>query len=315
MGAIGVTGTLAANILAQDADLVIGVGTRWSDFTTASRTLFQHPGVRFINLNVAPSDAAKLGGLAVVGDARESLRALDTALPRYAADPAKRRRHRSLWLAWNAQVRETYHPVTQPGDGRLTQGSVLGAVNEGAGPRDVVVCAAGSMPGDLHQLWRVHDRKGYHVEYGYSCMGYEVPAGLGVALADPSRTVFVLVGDGSWLMMNSEIVTAVQERVKIIVVLVQNHGFGSIGALSDSLGSQPGRSRSTGDRSSSTSRPIRWWAPRTPGRGGTCRSRRSVTSGRAQRPTRTTARIRKPSVPSSAHPTCDHDPRREMRQR
>lgn len=242
MGAVGSTGTTAANALAAEADVVIGVGTRWSDFTTASRTAFQDKGVRFVNLNIAGLDAGKHAGLSVVGDAREALVALTAALTGYAVGEAHRERQALLWSEWDAQVQAAHHPGPEVtgalAPGLLTQPQVLGVVNELSDPRDVVLCAAGSMPGDLHKLWRVRDRKGYHVEYGYSCMGYEVPGALGVRLADPTREVFAMVGDGGWLMMSSELVTAVQERVKIIVVLVQNHGFGSIGALSESLGSQ-----------------------------------------------------------------------------
>jgi len=242
MGGIGATGTTAANALARQADLVIGVGTRYSDFTTASRTAFQHPDVRFVNINIARFDAGKHAGLAVVADAREALTTITRALDGYTVDPAYRERQAALWREWDARVEAVYHPPAEVtdalADGVLTQGTVLGCVNELSDPRDVVVCAAGSMPGDLHKLWRVRDRKAYHVEYGYSCMGYEIPGGMGVRLADPDRDVFVLVGDGSYLMMPAELVTAVQERIKIIVVLVQNHGFHSIGALSESLGSQ-----------------------------------------------------------------------------
>ena len=242
MGAIGSTGTTAANALAQDADVVIGIGTRWSDFTTASRTAFQDSGVRFININIASFDAGKHSGLSVVADAREALTALTAALGGWSVTAAYRHRQAKLWKAWDREVEETYDPpkslTRKLADGLLTQGSVLGAVNELTDPRDVVLCAAGSMPGDLHKLWRVRDRKAYHVEYGYSCMGYEVPASIGIRLADPTRDVFAMVGDGGYLMMPTELVTAVQERVKVIVVLVQNHGFHSIGSLSESLGSQ-----------------------------------------------------------------------------
>ena len=242
MGAIGSTGTTAANALAREADVVIGIGTRYSDFTTASRTAFQDPDVRFVNINVARFDAGKHAGLPVVADAREALSALTAALDGYAVDPAYRERQGRLFRDWDARVEAAYHPPAEVTDelaaGVLTQGTVLGCVNELSDPRDVVVCAAGSMPGDLHKLWRVRDRRAYHVEYGYSCMGYEIPGGIGVRLADPDRDVFVMVGDGSYLMMPTELVTAVQERVKIIVVLVQNHGFHSIGSLSESLGSQ-----------------------------------------------------------------------------
>ncbi|MEV5609539.1 3D-(3,5/4)-trihydroxycyclohexane-1,2-dione acylhydrolase (decyclizing) [Streptomyces sp. NPDC052225] len=242
MGGVGSTGTTAANALARDADVVVGVGTRWSDFTTASRTAFQDPGVRFVNLNIAGFDAGKHAGLSVVADAREALTALTTALRGHRVPAEHEERQSRLWQQWNRQVEETYHPpasvTDRLADGVLTQGTVLGCVNELADPRDVVLCAAGSMPGDLHKLWRVRDRKAYHVEYGYSCMGYEIPAALGVRFADDTRDVFAMVGDGGYLMMPTELATAVQERVKIIVVLVQNHGFHSIGALSESLGSQ-----------------------------------------------------------------------------
>lgn len=242
LGAVGATGTTAANAVARDADVVIGVGTRWSDFTTASRTAFQDNGVRFVNVNVAGLDAGKHAGLSVVADAREALTALTSALDGYAVEPAYRERQGELWRAWDEQVEAAYDPpaevTSKLAEGLLTQAEVLGAVNELSDPRDVVLCAAGSMPGDLHKLWRVRDRKGYHVEYGYSCMGYEVPASLGVRLADPTRDVFAMVGDGGYLMMPTELVTAVQERIKVVVVLVQNHGFHSIGSLSESLGSQ-----------------------------------------------------------------------------
>jgi 3D-(3,5/4)-trihydroxycyclohexane-1,2-dione acylhydrolase (decyclizing) len=242
MGAIGSTGTTAANALAAEADVVIGIGTRYSDFTTASRTAFQDSGVRFVNINIASFDAGKHSGYAVVGDARETLTALCAELDGWSVPRAYRTKQGRLWKQWDAQVEAAYHPpakVTEGlEEGLLTQGEVIGCVNELSDPRDVVLCAAGSMPGDLHKLWRVRDRKAYHVEYGYSCMGYEVPASLGIRLADPTRDVFAMVGDGGYLMMPTELVTAVQERTKVIVVLVQNHGFHSIGSLSESLGSQ-----------------------------------------------------------------------------
>ena len=242
VGAVGSTGTTAANVLAREADLVVGVGTRWSDFTTASRTAFRDADVRFVSLNVASFDAGKHSGLALVADAREGLTALTTELEGHTVDPAYAQRITTLWGEWDAMVATAYDPppeVTQRlAPGLLTQAAVLGAVNELTDPRDVVLCAAGSMPGDLHKLWRVRDRKGYHVEYGYSCMGYEIPGSLGVALADDTRDVFAMVGDGGYLMMPTELVVAVQERVKVVVVLVQNHGFHSIGSLSEGLGSQ-----------------------------------------------------------------------------
>ncbi|MET0190425.1 MAG: 3D-(3,5/4)-trihydroxycyclohexane-1,2-dione acylhydrolase (decyclizing) [Pseudonocardia sediminis] len=240
LGAIGSTGTTAANDIARDADVVIGIGTRYSDFTTASRTAFQHGDVAFVNVNVAALDAVKHSGVGVVADARETLEALTEALAGHRVDPAYVERYTELDREWTDTVRAAYHPQTPAAgaNGLLTQSEVIGMVNELSDPRDVVVCAAGSMPGDLHKLWQTRDAKGYHVEYGYSCMGYEVAGGLGVAMACPDRDVFVMVGDGSYLMMATELVTAVQEGLKVITVLVQNHGFASIGALSEELGSQ-----------------------------------------------------------------------------
>jgi 3D-(3,5/4)-trihydroxycyclohexane-1,2-dione acylhydrolase (decyclizing) len=234
LGAIGTTGTPGANIMAREADLVIGVGTRYSDFTTASKTAFQDPGVRFLNVNVCDFDACKHAGLPVIGDARATLQALAEALAGFKVDPAYRERAARFNREWDAEVQRVY----DLGHGPLpSQGEVIGAVNAAAGPRDVVVCAAGSLPGDLHKLWRTRDPKGYHLEYGYSCMGYEVAGALGVKMAAPDREVFAMVGDGSWLMMSQEIVTALQENVKLVVVLIDNGGFGSIGGLSESLGS------------------------------------------------------------------------------
>ena len=233
VGAIGATGTPAANRVAAEADVVIGVGTRYSDFTTASKTAFQNPDVRFVNINIAESDTHKLGGLALTGDARATLEALDARLEGWTVDGGYRTRYEELRAEWDKEVSRLY----SLGHGPLpAQSEVLGAVNELSGPRDVVVCAAGSMPGDLHKLWRTRDTKGYHVEYGYSTMGYEIAGGLGVKLADPQREVYVMVGDGSYLMMAQEIVTSIQERLKLTVVLVDNEGFASIGGLSRSKG-------------------------------------------------------------------------------
>ena len=240
LGAIGSTGTTAANAVARDADVVIGIGTRFSDFTTASRTAFQHPDVRFVNVNVAGLDAVKHAGIGVVADARETLEALTAALEGHRVDAGYEDEYRRLDAEWAATVDAAFHPAVPAAGagGLLTQNEVIGMVNELTDPRDVVVCAAGSMPGDLHKLWQTRDPKGYHVEYGYSCMGYEVAGGVGVAMACPDRDVVVMVGDGSYLMMATELVTAVQEHVKVITVLVQNHGYASIGALSEELGSQ-----------------------------------------------------------------------------
>jgi 3D-(3,5/4)-trihydroxycyclohexane-1,2-dione acylhydrolase (decyclizing) len=235
LGAVGATGTLAANRAAREADLVIGVGTRWSDFTTASKTAFQNPSVRFVNVNVADFDAAKHEGVRLVGDARSTLEALSEALGGYEVEAGYREASEKANREWDAEVERLYALEHGP---LPAQSTVIGTVNSFSDPEDVVVCAAGSMPGDLHKLWRTRDPKGYHVEYGYSCMGYEIPGGLGIKMADPSREVYVMVGDGSYLMMNSEIVTSIQEDYKLTVILVDNSGFASIGALSRSVGSQ-----------------------------------------------------------------------------
>src|SRR5436190_11829308 len=231
LGAIGVTGTFAANGVAAQADLVLGIGTRWTDFTTASRSAFARP--EFVNVNVAEFDASKYAGLALVGDARATLERLTALVAGWSVDEEYRSEVATLNRQWDEEVERLY----SLGHGPLpAQSEVIGAVNRASAPEDVVVCAAGAMPGDLHKLWRTRDRKGYHVEYGYSCMGYEIPGGLGAKLAAPEREVYVLVGDGSYLMLPSEIVTAVQEGIKLTIVIVDNHGFNSIGALSRSLG-------------------------------------------------------------------------------
>ena len=235
VGAIGSTGTTAANALASEADVVIGIGTRYSDFTSASRTAFNNPDVRFVNINVASLDSVKQGALSVVSDAREAIEGLADALEGHTVSDEYRARTAELATEWNDTVSAVY---ACEGDVALNQNQVIGLVNTLSDPQDVVVCAAGSMPGDLHKLWRMRDRKGYHVEYGFSCMGYEIAGGIGVRMADADRDVFIMVGDGSYLMMATEIVTAVQEGVKVIPVLVQNHGFASIGGLSESVGSQ-----------------------------------------------------------------------------
>ena len=238
LGAVGATGSPAANAFARGADLVLGVGTRWSDFTTASRSIFQHPQVRFVNINVARLDAVKQAGLPLLADAKLALRALTEALPGFSTPAGYRAEATAAARAWDRQVVASHDIGWAAEHGVLAQSEVLGALDEVMDARDVVVCAAGSLPGDLHGLWRTRDRKGYHVEYGYSCMGYEIPGGIGVAMAAPDRDVFVTVGDGSYLMMPTELVTAVQEGVKIIVVLLQNHGYASIGALTEQVGVQ-----------------------------------------------------------------------------
>ena len=234
LGAMGVTGTSGANLLARDADLIIGVGTRYADFTTASKTAFQNPAVRFININVGEFDAGKHGGLPFVADARAALEELSQFLEGYHTPAEYQERVRSFREAWEKEVDRLFDLQHGP---PVSQSAVIGVVNSVSAPRDVVVCAAGSLPGDLHKLWRVRDPKGYHLEYGYSCMGYEIAGGLGVKMAAPDREVYVMVGDGSYLMMAQEIHTAIQEGFKLNIVLLDNHGFGSIGALSESCGS------------------------------------------------------------------------------
>jgi 3D-(3,5/4)-trihydroxycyclohexane-1,2-dione acylhydrolase (decyclizing) len=235
VGGVGSTGSPVANALARDADVVLGIGTRYSDFTTASRTAFQNPDVRFVNLNVTALDAAKHSGVMLLSDARVGLEALTTGLEGYRVDDSYTQGHRSRFDDWNKIVDEAYHLDHQP---LPAQTEVIGALNEFVGPNAVVVQAAGSLPGDLQMLWRVQDKKQYHVEYAFSCMGYEIAASLGIKMAAPEREVYALVGDGSYLMMAQEIVTAVSENIKLIVVIIQNHGYSSIGGLSESLGSQ-----------------------------------------------------------------------------
>jgi 3D-(3,5/4)-trihydroxycyclohexane-1,2-dione acylhydrolase (decyclizing) len=236
LGAVGATGTLAANKAARDADLIIGIGTRYSDFTTASRTAFQNPGVRFININVASFDAFKHGSsLPVVADAKITLEELLTIIGNYRIDAAYESEITQANAEWHKTVDAAFKPsyLELPG-----QAEIIGAVQGASDPRDVLICAAGSLPGDLHKLWRVRDPLGYHVEYGYSCMGYEIAGGIGVRRAAPDRDAIVMVGDGSYLMMHTEIVSAVAEGLKVIIVLIQNHGYASIGHLSEDVGSQ-----------------------------------------------------------------------------
>ena len=233
MGAIGVTGSLAANRLAHGADLVIGIGTRYSDFTTASMTAFQNPQVSFVNINSAEFDAYKVAAIPVVADARVTLEQLAAALLDYRVSAGYAAEAAGLKVKWDAEVDRLFCLNTP---GRPAQSEVIGALWEASGPRDVLLSAAGSHPGDLHKLWRTRTPNGYHMEYGYSCMGYEIPGAIGAKMADPSREVYVFLGDGTYLMMPTEIVTSVQEGVKIIIVLVDNHGFASIGSLSRSLG-------------------------------------------------------------------------------
>jgi len=233
VGAIGATGTLAANRLAHDADLIIGVGTRYSDFTSASMTAFQSPDVRFVNINTAEFDAYKVSAIPVVADARATLELLTAALAEYKVSGAYAAQIAELRQKWDTEVHRLFHLDTKP---KPAQSEVIGAMFEASAERDILLSAAGSHPGDLHKLWPTRSPNGYHLEYGYSTMGYEIPGALGAKLADPSREVYVFLGDGTFLMMPSEIVTAVQEHIKVIIVLVDNKGFASIGGLSRSLG-------------------------------------------------------------------------------
>lgn len=240
VGGVGATGTMAANRLAAEADVVIGIGTRYSDFTTASRTAFQHPDVVFVNINVAAFDAYKHGSqLPVIADARETITALSHELDGYRVATNYAERIERENAEWDRTVDEAFAPsgLALPG-----QPEIIGAVQSASAPEDVIVQAAGSLPGDLHKLWRVRDPLGYHVEYAFSCMGYEIAGGLGAKrglLADgDDRDVIVMVGDGSYLMLNTELVTAVAEGIKLIVILLQNHGYASIGHLSETVGSE-----------------------------------------------------------------------------
>lgn len=235
LGAVGATGTPGANEITEQADLVIGIGTRYSDFTTASKSAFQNPDVRFININVAEFDSYKHCALPITSDARTCLEELYNKLTGYRVPDEYRSRIVQLNEAWDNMVSDFYR-VT--GNIPVSQAEVVGAVNELSGPRDVVLCAAGSLPGDLHKLWRTVDSKGFHLEYGYSTMGYECAAGIGAKMASPDRDIYVMVGDGNYLMMNNEIVTAIQEGIKFTIILLNNNGFGSIGNLSQLVGSK-----------------------------------------------------------------------------
>jgi 3D-(3,5/4)-trihydroxycyclohexane-1,2-dione acylhydrolase (decyclizing) len=234
LGAIGVTGTPGANIAAREADLVIAVGTRLSDFTTASKTAFQNPDVRFLAINVSEFDAYKHAALPLVGDARVVLEHLAAALADYRVGTEYADAIARWKQGWEEETDRIFDLRHGP---PVSQGEVIGVVNRLSQPEDIVVCAAGSLPGDLHKLWRTRQPNGYHLEYGYSCMGYEIAGGLGIKMAYPEREVWVMVGDGSFLMMNSEIVTSIQESFKLNIVVLDNHGFSSIGGLSQAVGS------------------------------------------------------------------------------
>jgi 3D-(3,5/4)-trihydroxycyclohexane-1,2-dione acylhydrolase (decyclizing) len=235
LGAVGATGTEGANVISSEADVVIGIGTRYSDFTTASKTAFQNPGVRFININITEFDACKHSGLALTGDAKVTIQELNQLLAGYQVDKAYQEKTAAFNKSWDEKVAAAYLPDTE---GLPSQAEVVGAVNNFSAPDDVLLCAAGSLPGDLHKLWRTRSSKGFHLEYGYSCMGYEIPGGIGAKIAAPEKEIYVMIGDGTYLMMPSEIVTSIQEGIKLTIILIDNHGFASIGGLSGSIGSQ-----------------------------------------------------------------------------
>ncbi|MDQ3683916.1 MAG: thiamine pyrophosphate-dependent enzyme, partial [Bacteroidota bacterium] len=235
LGAAGVTGTPGAIEICAKADIVIGIGTRYSDFTSISQSAFQNSSVQFINLNVSEFDSFKQGAIAVTGDARESIAALDKLLNSFKVSESYATTIKKYNEDWDQTVKKIYtlnHGIP------TSQGEVIGAVNTFSNEKDIVICAAGSLPGDLHKLWRTRNNKGFHLEYGYSCMGYEIAGGLGAKMAEPSREVYVMVGDGSYLMMSQEIVTSIQEGYKLTIILINNNGFASIGGLSNSLGTQ-----------------------------------------------------------------------------
>ena len=236
LGAIGVTGTLAANRLAADADLVLVLGSRLSDFTTASKTQFQHERVRFVSVNVNAADAAKHGALPLVGDARAALNDLSAALTGHRVGPDHDHAIGEARAEWADAREQVLHPA-RPTGSLMHQAEVIRVLNEACGRRSVIVHAAGGLPGDLHKLWRSRGDGDYHSEYGYSCMGYEIAGALGVKMARPDREVYAVVGDGSYLMLNHEIVTSLQEGMKITVVLLDNHGYQCIHNLQRSCGS------------------------------------------------------------------------------
>ncbi len=233
LGAVGVTGTPGTNIMAREADLIIGIGTRYSDFTTASKTAFQNQTLRFININVAEMDAYKHAALPLTGDARVTIEELHRAVGNFRVEESYQGRIHQVRSQWEIEVDRIYGIAKDP---PITQGQVIGILNNFTQASDIVVCAAGSLPGDLHKLWRTRQPGGYHMEYGYSCMGYEIAGGLGARMAASDREVYVLLGDGSYLMMAQEIVTSIQEGYKLNIVLLDNHGFSSIGGLSRACG-------------------------------------------------------------------------------
>lgn len=234
LGAVGVTGTPGSIEIAKEADLVIGLGTRYSDFTTVSKSAFQNPKVQFVNINITEFDSFKHGALPLIGDAKAILEEIDQQLSDYEVSKDYQEKVESFNTSWDEFVSGIY---LEKNETPAFQGEVIGAVNTFSDANDIMICAAGSLPGDLHKLWRTRNPKGFHLEYGYSCMGYEIAGGLGAKMANPESEVYVLVGDGSYLMMSQEIITSIQERQKLTIVLLNNDGYSSIGGLSASLGS------------------------------------------------------------------------------
>lgn len=229
IGGFGVTGTPSAGRIASEADLIICVGTRLTDFTTGSHSAFQSPDVRVVSINVSSHDAFKMGALPIVADARESLRALMEACQGAHSDPSWAASVRAARVEWDRRLREEVL-IDFPGEA-MSQGQLIRIINEEAKSGDTIVAAAGTPPGDLHKMWDATGGRNCHLEFGFSCMGYEIPAGIGVRLAQPQGEVFVMVGDGTYLMNPTEIVTAMQEGLKITVVIVENHGYQAIRQL------------------------------------------------------------------------------------
>ncbi|MBK7103739.1 MAG: 3D-(3,5/4)-trihydroxycyclohexane-1,2-dione acylhydrolase (decyclizing) [Ignavibacteriae bacterium] len=235
LGAVGATGTPGAVQMTAEADLIIGIGTRYSDFTTSSKTAFKNPNVKFININVTDFDSHKHSALPLISDAKAALHELIEMLKDFKVETSWRNKAIEFNKTWDKKVSEYYSDKKQfP----MTQAEVVGAVNNFSDAKDVVICAAGSLPGDLHKLWRTQNEKSFHLEYGYSTMGYEIAAGIGVKMASPDREIYVMIGDGNYLMNNHEIITSIQEGIKFTIILLNNNGFASIGGLSESLGGQ-----------------------------------------------------------------------------
>jgi len=235
LGAIGATGTKAANLIAKDADLVIGIGTRYGDFMSASKTAWQNPDVKFININVKEFDAFKQSAIPLQGDAKKTINLLNNKLKEFKTSNDYLDKVKKHCKEWDNIVNEVYKTVDE---NNPVQSEYIGALNEFINENDVIVCAAGSAPGDLHKLWRTKNSKGFHLEYGNSCMGYEIPGGLGVKMADTDREVYVICGDASYLMLPSDIITTIQEDYKITIILINNEGYASIGGLSNSVGGE-----------------------------------------------------------------------------